>query len=219
MNTAVLTADAVDKSYGAGSARVAALVGINLELAAGELVALVGPSGSGKSSLLNILCGWETPDRGRVSWAGSRRSMASLKWSELAIVPQALGLLDELSVRENVALPARFGSAGPSELVITPEGLLETFGLTRLAARSPAQTSLGEQQRTAVARALLLAPQLVLADEPSAHQDARWVEAVFAALRAAADRGAACLVATHSTEALSYTDRVVAIRGGRLESA
>jgi ABC-type lipoprotein export system ATPase subunit len=210
----VLTADAVDKSYGAGPARVAALVDISLELATGELVALIGPSGSGKSSLLNILCGWETPDRGQVTWAGSRRPMASLKWSELAIVPQALGLLDELSVRENVALPARFGP--PS--TITPERLLETFGLSRLAARNPAQTSLGEQQRTAVARALLLGPQLVLADEPAAHQDARWVEAVFAALRAAADRGAACLVATHSTETLSYTDRVVAIRGGRLES-
>lgn len=176
------------------------------------------PSGSGKSTLLNILCGWETPDHGRVTWAGSPRPMASLAWSDLAIVPQALGLLDELSVRENIALPARFGPTDRLASAITPEGLLKTFGLSRLAARSPGHTSLGEQQRAALARALLLSPQLVLADEPSAHQDARWVEAVFAALRAAADRGAACLVATHSTEALSYTDRVVAIRGGRLES-
>lgn len=216
MSVSVLSVDAVDKSYGVGRARVAALVDVSLELDAGELVALVGPAGSGKSSLLNILCGWETPDQGRVTWAGTHRPTATLSWSDLAIVPQALGLLDELSVRENVALPARFGSGDRLQTAISPEGLLKTFGLSRLAGRSPAQTSLGEQQRTAVARALLLGPRLVLADEPSAHQDARWVEAVFAALRAAADRGASCLVATHSTEALSYADRVVAIRGGRL---
>ena len=151
----VLSVDAVDKSYGVGRARVAALVDVNLELEAGELVALVGPSGSGKSSLLNILCGWETPDQGQVTWSGTPRPTASLAWSDLAIVPQALGLLDELSVRENVALPARFGTGGRLQLAISPEGLLKTFGLSRLAGRSPAETSLG---RTATRPRSLVGP-------------------------------------------------------------
>jgi putative ABC transport system ATP-binding protein len=215
--SSILSVDAVEKTYGSRAVPVRALAGVSLSVRAGELVAVRGPSGSGKSSLLNVICGWETPDRGRVSWLGQSVPMGSLGWADLAVVPQALGLLAELSVWENVALPCRFlAPAARVEPLRTVEWLLDQLGIGHLARRGPAETSLGEQQRTAVARALVVDPVLVLADEPTAHQDARWVAVVFGALRAAADGGGACLVATHSPEGLAYADRVLDIRDGRV---
>jgi putative ABC transport system ATP-binding protein len=211
----LLEARGLDKTYRRGAERVHALRGIDLALFPGELVALVGPSGSGKSSLLGVLAGWEPPDAGQLTWAASGRGAPG--WAELATVPQALGLLDDLSVRENVALPVRLSLGRRRATEGRTEELLGLFGLAELADRSPSETSLGQQQRAAVARALVLTPQLVLADEPSAHQDAAWVHDVFAALRQVVhDRGAACLVATHDPDALRFADRVLHLADGEL---
>jgi putative ABC transport system ATP-binding protein len=211
----LLEARGLDKTYRRGAERVHAVAGIDLALFPGELVALVGPSGSGKSSLLGVLAGWEPPDAGQLSWAASGRGAPG--WAELATVPQALGLLDDLSVRENVALPVRLSLGRRRATEGRTEELLGLFGLAELADRSPSETSLGQQQRAAVARALVLTPQLVLADEPSAHQDAAWVHDVFAALRQVVhDRGAACLVATHDPDALRFADRVLHLADGEL---
>ena len=167
-----------------------------------------------------MLAGWEAPDAGQLVWSPTFAGAgADLPWADLATVPQALGLLDDLSVRENVALPVRLGRpegrdvAGRGRI----EELLDQFGLKELADRSPSETSLGQQQRAAVARALVLGPQLVLADEPSAHQDAAWVADVFTALRHAThERGGACLVATHDPDALKFADRVLSLVDGTL---
>ena len=211
----LLEARGLDKTYRRGAERVHAVAGIDLALFPGELVALVGPSGSGKSSLLGVLAGWEPPDAGQLTWAASGRGAPG--WAELATVPQALGLLDDLSVRENVALPVRLSLGRRRATEGRTEELLGLFGLAELADRSPSETSLGQQQRAAVARALVLTPQLVLADEPSAHQDAAWVHDVFAALRQVVhDRGAACLVATHDPDALRFADRVLHLADGEL---
>jgi ABC-type lipoprotein export system ATPase subunit len=211
----LLEARGLDKSYRRGAERVHALRGVDLALYPGELVALVGPSGSGKSSLLGLLAGWEPPDAGELAWAPAVAGGAP-GWWELATVPQALGLLEDLTVRENVALPVRL-RLGRRAAHGRTEELLGLFGLAELADRSPSETSLGQQQRAAVARALVLTPQLVLADEPSAHQDAAWVHDVFAALRQVVhDRGAACLVATHDPDALQFADRVLHLADGEL---
>jgi ABC-type lipoprotein export system ATPase subunit len=218
----LLEARGLDKTYRRGAERVHAVAGVDLALFPGELVALVGPSGSGKSSLLGLLAGWEPPDAGELTWAASGRGSedrgrGAPGWAELATVPQALGLLDDLSVRENIALPVRLGLGRKRAGEGRTEELLGLFGLAELADRSPSETSLGQQQRAAVARALVLTPQLVLADEPSAHQDAAWVHDVFAALRQVVhDRGAACLVATHDPDALRFADRVLQLADGEL---
>jgi ABC-type lipoprotein export system ATPase subunit len=212
----LLEARGLDKRYRRGAERVHALRGVDLALFPGELVALVGPSGSGKSSLLGLLAGWEPPDAGELTWAAAATGGAP-GWSELATVPQALGLLEDLTVRENVALPVRLRLGRRRATEGRTEELLGLFGLAELADRSPSETSLGQQQRAAVARALVLTPQLVLADEPSAHQDAAWVHDVFAALRQVVhDRGAACLVATHDPDALQFADRVLHLADGQL---
>jgi len=213
----LLEARGLDKTYARGAERVHALRGVDLALYPGELVALVGPSGSGKSSLLGLLAGWEPSDAGELTWAPGGAAGGAPGWSELATVPQALGLLEDLTVRENVALPVRLGLGRRRAAEGRTEELLGLFGLAELADRSPSETSLGQQQRAAVARALVLTPQLVLADEPSAHQDAAWVHDVFAALRQVVhDRGAACLVATHDPDALKFADRVLNLADGQL---
>ena len=217
MASSVVAARGLAKSYRRGDEEVHALRGVSLALQPGELVALVGPSGSGKSTLLNVLCGWERPDDGRLSWtpelAGSPPDR--LPWGRLAIVPQALGLLDDLSVEENILLPARL-TGRLRELRPRAAELMSAFGIAHLATRYPRQTSLGEQQRCAASRALLLGPTLLLADEPTAHQDAGWTDAIFTEFRALLRHGGACLIATHNPETWGYADRVFAMHDGEL---
>lgn len=209
----LLRARGLSKSYRRGPEEVHALVGVDFELFRGELVGLVGPSGSGKTTLLNLVVGWEEPDEGSLEWDGDPTPAADRPWSELAILPQRVGLVEELSVAENVGLPLRLGGGVPGERA---PRLLDQFGLVPLSDRIPSEVSLGEQQRTGLARALIGSPWLLLADEPTGHQDAMWAHGVFRALRAAAERGTTSLIATHNDEVLKYLDRVLAIRDGRV---
>ena len=210
----------VHKRFRRGPEEIHALRGASFSLHRGEVVALVGPSGSGKTTLLNVLAGWEEPDEGRIAWAdGTDRPPRSRPWSELAIIPQDLGLLEELSVRENVGLPVRLaaGRRRSSEAAERRvDALLRAFGLDGYVDRSPTEISLGEQQRVALSRALALRPTLLLADEPTGHQDAGWARVVFRAFRVAAGEGTGCLVATHSREFLRTVDRILAIRDGEV---
>jgi putative ABC transport system ATP-binding protein len=213
--TPLLEANGLRKSYRRGPEEVHALRGVDLALYPGEIVGLVGPSGSGKTTLLNVLCGWEHPEEGRMIWAGHVDSPPEDRpWSDIAILPQSMGLIEELSIRENVELPARLGGGEDRRKRI--DGLLAGFGLDHLADREPSEVSLGEQQRTALARALVLRPRLLLADEPTGHQDEAWGRGVFKALRLAAREGTCCLVATHNQEAIKMMDRVLGIRDGVL---
>jgi ABC-type lipoprotein export system ATPase subunit len=208
---------ALRKAFHRGSESVHALDGVDLRVAAGELVALVGPSGSGKSTLLALLCGWETADSGTLAYAGALadRAPSTLAWPELALVPQALGLVPDLSLADNVLLPARL-RGGLAQSTERAAQLLADFGLDHLADRYPHQASLGEQQRVAVARALLLRPAVLLADEPTAHQDRGHADVLLDAFTAQAREGSAVLVATHDEIAWSRADRVLSMRDGRL---
>jgi putative ABC transport system ATP-binding protein len=165
-----------------------------------------------------VLSGWEQPDRGTLTWSGDGRSqdVRALAWDDVALVPQSFGLMEELTVRENVEYPARLAGALP-RLGGRVAELLDALGLDRLAQRLPVETSIGEQQRTALARALVLSPRLLLADEPTGHQDAGWTERVLERLREAAAAGTSCLVATHNPAATPYFDTVHTMSNGRLE--
>ena len=176
----LLRATGISRRYRRGPETVTAFHGVDLALQPGEVVALVGPSGSGKTTLLNVLCGWERPDEGRVEWRGMADfTLATLSWSEISIVPQSAGLLEDLTLIENVSLARRLGAKqhrGERAAHLghdrhEAEEILGRLGLAHLSEHIPRATSLGEQQRTAVARALLPRSSLVLADEPTAHQD------------------------------------------------
>lgn len=203
----------VGKRYRRGPEEVVALRAVSFALDAGELVGLVGPSGSGKTTLLNVLAGWEEPDEGSVEWD---TGTAPGEWASLAVVPQRLGLLEELSVAANVALPLRLLGVRDAQRHGAVGQLLDILGLAPLADRFPAEVSLGEQQRCAIARALVCAPQLVLADEPTSAQDEAWAEGVMRVLRAARAGGTTTLVATHSDEALALVDRSLRLHDGQL---
>jgi putative ABC transport system ATP-binding protein len=213
---AVITCSRVRRVFRRGSEDVMALDGVDLELRRGELVALVGRSGSGKTTLLNVLCGWEPTDSGSVTWGHTSTPVANVPWGGIALIPQSPGLLEDLTATENVALPCKLRGDARALTDIAVVGVLEALGLGELAERFPSEMSLGEQQRTSVARALVLGPELLLADEPTAHQDARSMDRVLHAIRSVVDLGKACLVASHSAEVLEAADRVVEMRDGLL---
>ena len=206
----------VSKSYRRGDEVVHALERVSLTLGSGELVGLVGRSGSGKTTLLNVVAGWERPDSGAIDRAGSTDAVPG--WDELAVVPQKLGLFDELTVRENLEYPARL-TGRLQELGGRIDELMDGLAIAHLAERYPKETSLGEQQRSAVARALVLSPRLVLADEPTGHQDAVSERRVLEAFGRAAADGASCLIATHNVLLAPRLDRVLEMADGRLNGS
>ena len=209
----ILDANGLSKAYRRGEEVVHALDEVSLTLRAGELVGLVGRSGSGKTTLLNVIAGWEHADAGTIERSGSESAVPG--WDELAVVPQKLGLFDELSVRENLEYPARLHGR-LDELRGRVDELMEDLGIAHLAARYPKETSLGEQQRTAVARALVLTPTLVLADEPTGHQDAASERRVLEAFGRSAAEGGSCLIATHNVSLSPRLDRGLEMADGRL---
>ena len=196
---------------------VHALESVSFEARPTELVGLVGRSGSGKTTLLNVIAGWERPSEGEVRWRGPV-DPSSPPWSAVAVVPQKLGLMEELTVEENIAYPARLAGI-LEERSDDIEELIGVLGIAELRSRYPREASVGEQQRTAIARALSIPTSLLLADEPTAHQDTASAERVFAALRRAADAGTAVVVATHNPEVIRHLDRVLTMADGRLELA
>ena len=189
-----------------------ALRGVSIQVAPGEVVALLGRSGSGKTTLLNCLLGWEHPDRGTVDVPGSGVP-AEAPWSTIAVVPQRFGLLEELSLADNVAMPARL--AGMDDPRGAALDTLETMRLAHLAERPPEEVSLGEQQRTASPRALVVRPAFLVADEPTGRLDEDLSVHVLATLReVCAARGTGVLIASHDPVVVASADRVVRLSDG-----
>jgi ABC-type lipoprotein export system ATPase subunit len=207
----VLRLRRVEKAYGTGEDVVHALRGVDLDAGAGEVVGLMGRSGSGKTTLLNVAAGWEAPDSGVVSAPGGEEP----DWAEVAVMPQRLGLMEELSTQENVEYPARMAGSLEQRRGLV-EDLLEALGLSALRARYPRETSLGEQQRTALARALVMSPRLLIADEPTGHQDAGWVLRIMQILREAANAGTCCVIATHDVDLAPHLEQAFLMTDGRI---
>ena len=178
------------------------LPAVDLALAPGEVVAVLGPSRTGKTTLVELLAGWTRPSVGTVRWEGSDRTPP---WSRLTVVPQELALIEELTVGENVGFAHRFDASRPDR----SEEIMEQVGITHLRDRGAFEISIGERQRTMVARALAGAPACVLADEPVAHQDSVRAEGVLALLRQRADEGAAVLLATRDPDFTTIADRLI----------
>jgi putative ABC transport system ATP-binding protein len=206
-----------------GAAQVRAVQGVSLALAPKDFVALMGPSGSGKTTLIGLLSGLDRPDAGEVRWDGApvagmdRAARTALRRSGIGVVFQSFGLLPTLSAVENVELPMRVGGARLDEARATAEGWLERLGLADRTHNRTFELSAGQQQRVAVARALVTEPRLVLADEPIAEVDTENADLILEALREAIRPGGAVLPATHNPEALRYANRVVLMRDGRIE--
>ena len=186
---------------------------VNLQVQAGEFVALLGESGVGKSTLLNCIAALDQADTGRIEIAGlnlnglSDDASARLRREKLGFVFQAFHVLPHLTVAENISLPLRLLGRHDDQRVNT---LLDAVGLAGLGARLPAQLSGGQLQRVAIARAVVHAPALILADEPTGNLDPETAERVLAVLRAQVrDAGAACLLVTHSAAAAARADRVL----------
>jgi ABC-type lipoprotein export system ATPase subunit len=220
----VLEARGLVKVHGSGRGERRILDGVELAVEPGELVAIVGRSGSGKSTLLQLLGGLDRPDAGAVTVAGrpvtgaSERALSALRRDEIGFVFQFFHLLPELDGEANVLLPATLPGAGRGG-VERGRSLIARLGLAEVAGLRPHQLSGGEQQRFALARALVGDPSLVLADEPIGNLDAAAGDVVLDLLREIADEGRAVVMVTHQPEASARADRVLELRDGRLVAA
>lgn len=207
-----LRATGLHKHFGNGHTRVSPLDGVDLELRAGEVAVLTGPSGSGKTTLLQILTGFDTPDAGTVWWP---RGVEIPTWADVALVAQSLALLPELTLQENVALAITERPAASRHTAVV--AALAELDLAELGDRLPGEVSLGQQQRAAVARAVVGGPRVMIADEPTSHQDRHHADAVVRVLRRAADSGSAVLMAGHDPRLAAMAHRVLHLAGGRLD--
>jgi putative ABC transport system ATP-binding protein len=199
-----------------------ALDGASIEIAAGEVVAVMGPSGSGKSTLLHCLAGIARPDAGRVRYRGRELTacgdaeLSALRRGEFGFVFQFGQLVPELSCVENVALPLRLEGLGRREAERRARTWLERLEVAELAGKTPGEVSGGEGQRVAVARALAIEPRVLFADEPTGALDSLNGEQVMRLLREAAqESGAAVVLVTHEPRVAAWSDREVVVRDGR----
>jgi putative ABC transport system ATP-binding protein len=203
---------------------VQAVRGASLELRPKDFVALVGPSGSGKTTFLGMLSGLDRPDAGEVRWKGRRidelgdADTLALRRSGIGMVFQSFGLLPTLSAVENVELPLRVQGVELEEAHGRAETWLGRLGLADRLGNRTFELSAGQQQRIAVARALVAEPEVVLADEPIAEVDTENAELILDAMWEVIRRGGAVLAATHNPDALRYANRVALFRDGLVEA-
>ncbi|HEV2249440.1 MAG TPA: ABC transporter ATP-binding protein [Candidatus Limnocylindria bacterium] len=222
----MIVARDLGRRYATGGSRVDALAGIDLDIAAGERVAIVGASGSGKTTLLNLIGGLDGPTSGTLrvddrDLAGlSSDELAAYRSSHVGFVFQSFRLLPHLTLAENVALPAVLAGTTREAAEARAAALLGRVGLAAHARHRPADASAGEQQRTAIARALVNGPRLLLADEPTGNLDADSAAAVLALIAELhASEGLTLIVATHDPDVAARADRVIRLRAGHLVEA
>lgn len=212
----------LQKTYDGPNGPVTALDQVSLALDAGQFLAIKGPSGCGKSTLLLTVGGLLRPDSGKLHFAGtepytlSADERADLRARQIGFVFQQFHLVPYLSVLDNVLAPTL--ATGSDNSRDHARELLERFGLNERSGHRPAELSSGERQRTALARALLNRPQLLLADEPTGNLDDKNAQIVLRAMKEFAESGGGVLLVTHEQAALEFADEVLPMRAGRLEN-
>lgn len=214
------------KTFGVGGVRHEALRGVSLDVQAGELLAIMGPSGSGKSSLLHLLGGIEPPTSGHVLLEGvdlgamDDHQRSILRRRRIGFVFQKINLLPTLSALENVALPLLIDGVSRREAIERATEAMKSVAIEQRAANRPSQMSGGEQQRVAIARALVIRPAVILADEPTGALDTANGKRIVELLRRCVhvDKQTVIIV-THDPEVAAQADRCVHVRDGLLEVA
>ena len=223
MAAPVLELSGIERVYRTAAGELNVLSGADLKLEAGELVGLVGPSVSGKSTLLHTAGLLERPEAGKVLLDGidclklDDKGRTAVRRSKIGFVYQFHHLLPEFNAADNVSMPLMIAGVGRKEARAKAAELLAEMGLEHRADHQPGQMSGGEQQRVAIARALANNPRLVIADEPTGNLDPATTERVFATfIKMAREEGAAVLVATHNHALTAHMDRVLTLADGKL---
>ena len=219
----LVTVSGLNKFYTGGSARLHVLRDLSLDVTQGEMVAVVGASGVGKSTLLHVLGGLDRPDSGEVEVAGRRladlgdAALVAFRNRQVGFVFQFHHLLPEFTALENVEMPMRIAGVPLPEAKARASELLTRVGLAGRVEHRPSMLSGGEQQRVAVARALVMRPALLLADEPTGDLDEPTAESLHALLRQMhAEHGLTSVIATHNPKLAAACDRVLRLEGGQL---
>ncbi len=218
----VVVATGLVREFVAGAERIRAVDGVDLTVAAGELVMVLGRSGAGKTTLLSLIGALDRPDSGTVTVAWQRVDSLDTQQRDRFLqvsvgwVFQTSGLVPLLTARENIELALRLADVDGTEITHRTDEALTRVGLEGRAAHTAAELSGGEQQRVAVARALAKRPTVVIADEPTAQLDSETAAGIMQLLREVASTGTSVLMATHDRAAVDFADRVVTMQDGRL---
>ena len=213
----------VTKVYGSGPGAFGALDGVSVIVERGEFLSVIGPSGSGKSTLLNLMAGLDVPDGGQILLEGqdlarmSDRALSNLRLREIGFVFQSFNLFPALTVWDNVAWPLEFAGVKRARLRAQVEDVLRRVGLADRHARRPGELSGGEQQRAAIARALVNEPSIILADEPTGSLDSQTGDSILALLSGLnREHGVSIVMVTHRSDAERWSDRTIDLRDGRI---
>ena len=210
------------KTYRTEDVETTALDAVDLNIAAGEFVAVMGPSGCGKSTLLNLVGMLDTPTQGQYVFEGadisrySERQLAELRKRRLGFIFQSFNLIDDLTVRENIELALLYQRVDGRERAARVDEIMDRVGIAHRARHRPPQLSGGQQQRVAVARALVGRPALILADEPTGNLDSAHGTDVMQMLRGLNEEGTTILMVTHSLEHAQYARRIVNMLDGHI---
>jgi ABC-type lipoprotein export system ATPase subunit len=217
----MLMVNELHKAYQVGKTKYKVLKGVSFEVDKGEFVAVMGPSGSGKTTLLNCISCYIPSDSGKILLGDTdlaaldEAAIAKVRNEKLGFVFQDFLLLDGLTVRDNIMLPRIIGGKISEAMEQAADRLCEVFGISHIKNKFPADISGGEKQRTAVARALINAPELILADEPTGNLDSKSSHAVIDSfLQAKQELDATIFMVTHDSFAASFCDRVIILQDG-----